>query len=88
MKESKKSIQKIELTDNIADVIEDFPETAPIFLSYGLHCVGCFANAFDTIEAGCMIHGMSEEEQKMLLKDINLAVLKNEEKKSSKRSSR
>jgi|GEM_PF-1234082 len=104
MKESKKSIQKkqvnknskpsfkIQLSDNIADVIEQYPQTTPIFLSYGLHCVGCFANVFDTIEAGCLIHGMDKEEQDMLLKDINLAILKNEKdkakKKDSKRSSR
>lgn len=85
---SKNKDYKISLSDNIADVIEAYPETSPVFLSYGLHCVGCFANVFDTIESGCMIHGMGKEEQDMLLKDINLAVLKNEKEKDSKRSSR
>lgn len=78
----------INLEDNIADVIQQYPETSEVFLSYGLHCVGCFANVFDTIEAGCEIHGMGDEEKLLLIKDVNLIVEKNEKKKNSSSSSR
>lgn len=60
--------------DFIADVIKKYPESAEVFLAYGLHCVGCFANAFDTIEAGAEIHGMVEEELNDMVKEVNYMI--------------
>jgi hybrid cluster-associated redox disulfide protein len=42
-----------------------------ILLDYGLHCVGCFASSFDTLEAGAMIHGILEEELEEMVTRIN-----------------
>lgn len=55
----------------IGDIINKYPEAAGIMLSYGLHCVGCSANPFDTIESGCMVHGMDEETVEKLVDEIN-----------------
>jgi hybrid cluster-associated redox disulfide protein len=76
-----KRFKYINLDDNIAKVLERYPESAPVFLSYGLHCVGCFANAFDTVGAGCQIHGMGDKEVSALLKDVNYMVQENEKSK-------
>lgn len=59
---------------NLGEVVFRFPQTADVIMGYGLHCVGCFANSFDTIEAGAKIHGMSDEEIDAMLADINKAV--------------
>jgi hybrid cluster-associated redox disulfide protein len=74
MKQLKKQGNKINKTDNIAVVIEKYPETVSVFLNYGLHCVGCFANTFDTIEDGCEVHGFDLDVQKNLLADLNYVI--------------
>ena len=57
------------------DVIEKYPEIAPILTGYGLHCVGCHFSSFDTVEAGSKIHGMDQETFEMMLKDVNAIAL-------------
>ncbi len=47
---------------NLADVIFKWPETAEVFMDYGLHCVGCIAAGFDTIEMGAKAHALPDEE--------------------------
>jgi hybrid cluster-associated redox disulfide protein len=42
----------------ISDVLEMDIATAPIFLSNGMHCLGCPASAGETIEDACAVHGM------------------------------
>ncbi len=55
----------------IADVLKKYPDVAVIMLEHGLHCVGCHANVFDTIEAGCKVHGLDDETVDSLVSDIN-----------------
>ncbi len=63
---------------NLADVIFKWPETAEIFLDYGLHCVGCAAAGFDTIEIGAKVHNLSEEEIEEMISRVNELVLHSE----------
>ncbi len=62
----------------LGDVVQRYPETAEIMLEYGLHCVGCFANQFDTVEQGALLHGMDEEEIEEMLDRVNEAVRERE----------
>lgn len=55
----------------IADVLKLHPDVASIMLEHGLHCVGCHANVFDTIENGCKVHGLDDETVESLVKEIN-----------------
>lgn len=55
----------------IGDVVAKFPQVVDTMLKYGLHCVGCHVNAFETLEQGAMAHGMPEETFKRLIGDIN-----------------
>lgn len=55
----------------ITDIIEKYPETVPILMGYGLHCVSCNYASFDTLENGIKIHGMDDETFEMLLRDVN-----------------
>lgn len=58
----------------IGDVIAGFPKAAGIMLSHGLHCVGCHANVFDTIEGGARGHGMDDAEIALIIDEINTAI--------------
>src|SRR3989338_8147740 len=58
----------------IADVLKKYPDVAVIMLENGLHCVGCHANVFDTIEGGSKLHGMDEETIDEMVKQINVFV--------------
>ena len=63
----------------INDLIEKYPEIAEILMGYGLHCAGCHFSDQDTLEAGAKIHGLNDEAIGMILKDVNLLILKNDE---------
>ena len=63
---------------NLADVIFKWPDTAEIFLDYGLHCVGCIAAGFDTIEVGAKVHNLTEEEIEEMVTRVNEVALRSE----------
>src|SRR3989344_9065081 len=67
----------------IGEIISKHPEVAQVMLSYGLHCVGCSANPFDTIESGCMVHGMDSTTVDKLVNDINKTIDKLETRKDN-----
>jgi iron-sulfur cluster assembly accessory protein len=58
----------------IGDLVAAFPQAAAIMLSHGLHCVGCHANGFDTVEDGARGHGMPDEEIMQMIDEINAAI--------------
>ncbi len=60
----------------LMDIVDEYPEIAPVLMSYGLHCVGCAFSSFDTLENGIKIHGMDDETFEMLLRDINATISK------------
>lgn len=37
-------------------------ELAPIFMSIGMHCLGCPSSQGETIEEACMVHGVDADE--------------------------
>ena len=55
-------------------LIENRPETAEILMAYGLQCINCHFSEFDTLEDGAKIHGLSEEDIKMIIKDVKKVV--------------
>ena len=54
----------------IGDILDIAPQTAPIFLSIGMHCLGCPSSRGETVEEACMVHGVDCDE---LLDVINNA---------------
>ena len=63
--------QKINKDMNLAEIIFKYPGTAEVFTDYGLHCVGCFASSFDTIEMGARVHQLSDEEIEEMVMRVN-----------------
>ncbi len=70
----------------IADVLKKYPDVAVIMLEHGLHCVGCHANVFDTIEAGCRIHGIDDDTIDSMVVEINKFIADDQEKPQAKAS--
>jgi len=65
----------------IGDMMEKNPSRAAALaetmLRYGLHCVGCHANVFDTIENGARLHGMDDETIDKIIADLNTVLNEN-----------
>ena len=45
----------------VGDILDVAPQTAPIFFSIGMHCLGCPASRGETVEEACMVHGIDVE---------------------------
>ncbi len=65
----------IEITSDmiIGDVVLAFPETLPVMQSFGIHCVGCYASTFESIEEGVTKHGL---DPKKVCKELNKEIKK------------
>lgn len=55
----------------MGEIIEKYPFASEVMLSYGLHCVGCHVNPYESLENGALGHGMSDEEIASLLQELN-----------------
>lgn len=56
---------------NLADVLDKYPQTAEVLIEYGLHCIGCAASAYDTIEAGAKMHALTDQEIDDMVAQMN-----------------
>ena len=52
----------------IGDILDIAPQTAPVFMAIGMHCLGCPASRGETVEQACMVHGVDVN---ALLEQIN-----------------
>lgn len=57
--------------DLLGVIMQECPRAAELLAEYGLHCVSCFANEYDTLEMGAQVHGMSDEEMQEMIEEIN-----------------
>ena len=42
----------------IGDILDAKPETAPIFIEMGMHCLGCVMASGEDLEQACGVHGI------------------------------
>jgi hybrid cluster-associated redox disulfide protein len=76
----KKAAAKKPLKDNdgikkderISEILKKKPEAGYIMMKHGIHCVGCHAAMYETLEQGAQMHGMSDKEIESMIKEINL----------------
>ena len=52
----------------LGDILDAAPETAPLFIEIGMHCLGCPSARSETVEQACMVHGVDVED---LLAKVN-----------------
>ncbi len=57
----------------IAEVLDNYPETAPLFLEIGMHCLGCPSARGESVEQACMVHGADVD---TLIEKINAMIAK------------
>ena len=55
----------------IGTVLDAHPETAPLFLEIGMHCLGCPSARGETLEQACMVHNADPDE---LVRRLNAAI--------------
>lgn len=67
--------EAIEITPDmiIGDVAAAFPQTLLVFQKAGIHCIGCYASTFESIQEGCLKHNLSP---KKICKALNEAIQK------------
>lgn len=74
--------QKIQKDMTIAEVLQSSAtkahKLAQVMTDNGLHCVGCGASTFETLEQGILGHGFTEEKLHEMVAELN-AVLDGEE---------
>ena len=52
----------------ISDVLNMDSDTAPIFISNGMHCLGCPSSSGESLEDACLVHGMDSDK---LVNELN-----------------
>ncbi len=55
----------------IMEIVKEKPEAAGIMQEYGMHCIGCMASRFESLEQGCMVHGLSQDKIDEMVDKIN-----------------
>lgn len=62
----------------ISTIIDDSPKAVELLAEYGLFCVSCYLNQFDTLEMGAKIHNMTDLEVEKMIDEINGELRKGE----------
>ena len=52
----------VEKTMTLGEVLNAYPQTARIFMEFGMHCLGCPHAIGESIEEACMVHGANCDE--------------------------
>ncbi len=63
--------EKINKDMKFKEVMDKYPETSEVFFSIGLGCAMCHGAAYESIEQGCKMHGMKDEDIDKLIKKLN-----------------
>ncbi|MBW2990296.1 DUF1858 domain-containing protein [Candidatus Woesearchaeota archaeon] len=81
MTEKNKKQEKPELTRTIllGELVSYYPPAVEVLFKHGIHCVGCPMTAYESLEQGCKVHGLSDEDIDKMVEEMKKAV---EEKKS------
>jgi hybrid cluster-associated redox disulfide protein len=72
MKKTKKTSQ---VTKDMAfsEVLQKYPDTANIFFKHGMACCGCPMAMSETVEQGCLAHGLDPDK---IVAEINKKIKK------------
>jgi len=63
----------------LGEIVVTYPQVTEVLVEdYGLHCVGCFAAAYETLEQGAIVHGLNDKQIDEMVKKLNEIVSKTE----------
>jgi hydroxylamine reductase len=61
----------------LAELVDKYPKLADVLVEdYGFHCIGCYASGMETLAEGAEVHGMSKEQIKEMVMDLNTLAAK------------
>ncbi len=55
---------------SILEAVQTWPETAAVFMEFGMGCLGCMAARFENIEQGATAHGIDVDALIAALNDV------------------
>ncbi len=58
----------------IGQVLRLYPQTVPVFLDLGMHCLGCPSSTMESIEGAARTHGKDVDD---LVKQLNKVIVEN-----------
>lgn len=64
-------MKKITPKTKLNKLMQEYPEAARILFESGLGCVGCPMAMQETIEQGCLAHGMNKKQIDELVAKLN-----------------
>ena len=64
-------MKKITKKMSMAEVMKKYPESAEILMQEGLGCMGCPMAMMETVEEGCLSHGLDPDK---IIEKINKKV--------------
>lgn len=53
---------------SINEIVQKYPDTIEVFFQHGMHCLGCAAAQFESLEQGALAHGIDINP---LISDLN-----------------
>ena len=53
------------------ELLQKYPQVAPILAGYGLHCIGCHIGISETLEQGSRAHGLDDAILDKMISDLN-----------------
>jgi len=67
--------QEINKKMTFMEIMEKHPDLEKALLEKGMHCVGCPMAQMESLEDGCLSHGLNPDE---IVKELNNKLIKNE----------
>ena len=67
-KSSKTAKSLVAKSMTFGDILRNYPESAEVLMNSGMHCIGCGASNFETLEQGALMHGIDPDK---LVSEIN-----------------
>ena len=62
---------KITAKTKLSKILEKKPESAMILIKAGMGCVGCPMAMQETLEQGCLAHGLTKKQIDRLVEELN-----------------
>lgn len=78
-----KKNKSIDKNIGFAELLEKHPESVEVLMNSGMHCIGCPASMFETLEDGALAHGIDADK---LVKEINKKLSVKEKKNNPNRT--
>lgn len=66
-------MSQISKETTIGKLLADHPETAPILMEIGMHCLGCPSAQMESLAEAAMVHGIDAD---LLIEKINAFINK------------